>query len=54
MDNLNQEINYYVYEIKDSSINKNNRCLVKSKIKPQDINDLIFNINIRVLFHNQI
>ncbi|WP_252244850.1 MULTISPECIES: hypothetical protein [unclassified Clostridium] len=57
MDMLNREVTY-VYEIKYSkeSTNKKNRCLVKSRIKPKDICDLILyiNINIRVLFHSQI
>ncbi|WP_283624932.1 hypothetical protein [Clostridium butyricum] len=43
---LNQGINYYVYEIKYSrdSINKRNRYLVKSRIKSEDMWDLIFYI----------
>lgn len=40
---LNQEV-YYVYEIKDSNIHNNNRCLIKSKIKPEDMKNLIFYI----------
>ncbi|UZP04738.1 hypothetical protein JW813_06940 [Clostridium botulinum] len=45
MDMLNGKVNY-VYEIKYSkeSTNKNNRCLVKSKIKPEDMCDLILYI----------
>ncbi len=45
MDMLNREVNY-VYEIKYSkeSTNKKNRCLVKSRIKPKDICDLILYI----------
>ncbi|NFO29635.1 hypothetical protein FDB41_03890 [Clostridium botulinum] len=45
MDMLNGEVNY-VYEIKYSkeSTNKNNRCLVKSKIKLEDMCDLILYI----------
>ncbi|KIL09540.1 hypothetical protein SR42_11315 [Clostridium botulinum] len=45
MDMLNGEVNY-VYEIKynKESTNKNNRCLVKSKIKPEDMCDLILYI----------
>ena len=40
---LNQEV-YYVYEIKDSNVHSNNRCLIKSKIKPDDMKNLIFYI----------
>lgn len=45
MDMLNREVNY-VYEIKYSreSTNNNNRCLVKSRIKPEDMCDLILYI----------
>lgn len=40
---LNQEV-YYVYEIKDSNVHSNNRCLIRSKIKPDDMKNLIFYI----------
>lgn len=40
---LDQEFNY-VYEIKDCNIHNNNRCLIKSKIKPDDMKNLIFYI----------
>ena len=43
MDMLNQEINY-VYEIEDREINNNNKCLIKSKIKPEEMKNLIFYI----------
>ena len=39
MDMLNQEINY-VYEIEDREINNNNKCLIKSKIKPEEMKNL--------------
>lgn len=40
---LDQEVNY-VYEIKDNNMHNNNRCLIKSKIKLDDIKNLIFYI----------
>lgn len=43
MDMLNQEINY-VYEIDDRDSHNNNRCLIKSKIKPEEMKNLIFYI----------
>ncbi|AGX41900.1 hypothetical protein [Clostridium saccharobutylicum] len=43
MDMLDQEFNY-VYEIKDNNMHNNNRCLIKSEIKPEDMKNLIFYI----------
>lgn len=40
---LNQEVSY-VYEIKDNNMYNSNRCLIKSKIKPDDMKELIFYI----------
>lgn len=43
MDTLNKEINY-VYEIEDRDSYNNNRCLIKSKIKSEEMKNLIFYI----------
>lgn len=43
MNMLNQEVNY-VYEIEDSNIYNDHRCLIKSKIKPEEMKNLIFYI----------
>lgn len=40
MDMLNKEV-IYVYELKDNNIH---RCLIKSKIKSKEMNNLIFYI----------
>ena len=40
---LDQEVNY-VYEIKDNNKHNSNRCFIKSKIKPDDMKNLIFYI----------
>lgn len=40
---LDQEVNY-VYEIRDNNKDKNSRCFIKSKIKPEDMKRLIFYI----------
>ena len=43
---LNDE-KYYVYELKESNINDKNKCLVKSKMKLENMKKLIFYIQYR-------
>lgn len=44
MDNMSNDEIYYVYELKESNINDKNKCLVKSKMKLEDMKKLIFYI----------
>lgn len=46
MDMLNKD-DTYVYEIKDGNLHKDYRCLVRSKINPEEMKNLLFYIQFK-------